>query len=169
MDGKTQHFEFLKANLQSQVRLHKELLDNMRAEKVALVAASISVIRDLTHVKEALVFEIQKVETERKRWLADFRKQFSIAEETVDLEKVISVLGGQYHEELTRLKISVLTLAKRVKELSAENMSLTENAIREATSMKQIALGMSSLNQTYGKNGRVADSGKNPRLISREI
>lgn len=169
MDGKARHFEILKNNLRRQVHLHKELLDTVRKEKDALVSTNIDVIKELTFVKEAMVFEVQAVENDRKKWLKEFREDYNLSEDSLSLERVIEVLGQNYREELFRLKTSILTLANRVKEVSKENRLLTESALMEANHMKQNALGMSSINQTYGANGKVEDNGKSARLISKEI
>ncbi len=168
MDGKAQHFETLKHNLKQQVHLHKELLDVVRKEKEALVSANTDAIKELTFVKEAMVFEIQNVENNRKKWLQSFREEFSLQEDSLSLERVVEIIGQSYREELFRLKTSILTLANRIKGLSKENQLLTEHALSEANHMKQNALGISSINQTYSSNGKVEDNGKNARLISKE-
>lgn len=169
MDGKVLHFDTLKKILKRQVHLHKELLDLVRKEREALIATSIEQIKELTFAKEAMVFEVQSVENDRKKWIARLQREFNLSNDSLDLESVIKVLGVEYREELFRLKTSILTLAGRIKEISLNNKELTLNALRDANSMKQNALGISSINQTYGSNGKVEDNGKSARLISKEV
>jgi hypothetical protein len=167
------HFEKLQEALNKLVGLHRQLLELVRSEKDAIVAADLKLIQDTSHAKEILVEAIKTTETRRLEELGKIAltlrrpmKELSLSE----LAIVIQARDPKRADHLRSVQNALKLLVDRVVEQNRYNAELVSRSLESLTEMKANVLGEGVRQaQTYGQNAqKVTPSQSAPRMLSQE-
>ena len=153
--------------LEREVRLSKDILDLLEAEKNALSTMDMPSLISLSRKKATQVATIQSVDEslqETARQLANLP-----AGRPVKLEDLASVASGQdveqikaYRKQLTLLREEILGRNMLNKRFAEDTKGFLNDAISLIT-------GSFTKKQVYGTKGLDKPSSKQPTLISREV
>lgn len=159
--------------LQKLIGLHRQLLELVRQEREALVAADLNRIQECVFGKEALLDQLRSEEAARMKVIAELSVMMRkpIAELTLtrlilDAQGIRMDLSEQLRSSFNMLQV----LIQRITEQNAQNGALVEKSLSHVDQMKQNVLGETvPAATTYGSSGkRVNRSTSGARLISQE-
>jgi flagellar biosynthesis/type III secretory pathway chaperone len=172
MEGPVPNIEELQKNLNHQLALYRQLVDLLREEHEHVVGVRLKEIRECTYAKEALLDEIQREEFRRARWTREAAAGLRMAESEVTMEIIASQIGGPaLYESLMSLKLALVHMVKKAREMNYENHKLVESALKDAQELKRNILGLSSEQpQVYGPKGSMGSGvrDQSARFLSKE-
>lgn len=172
MEGQIPNLEELQKNLRHQLTLYRRLVDLLREEKEHIIAIRLKDVRESTYSKEAILDEIHREEFRRRKWVADAAKFLGIPEKDITMEIVAAKLAPpEQYEGLVSLKLTLLHLVKKARDMNQDCRALVESALKDAQQMKRNILGLSSDQaQTYGPKGSMDNNGREQgaRFLSKE-
>lgn len=160
------------AILQKLVGLHRQLLETVRQEKEALVAADLRSIQETTYAKEALIEAIRQQENERLRAVSGLALKWKRHARDLVLSQIIIAVQGEdpKRAELFRNCLNALTiLVQRVMEQNKGNLLLIDRSLEHVTNMKKNVLGeRTPHSDVYTQQGQKSVQQNGARLISKE-
>jgi flagellar biosynthesis/type III secretory pathway chaperone len=159
-------------SLQRLIGLHRQLMDNVRLEREALVAADLKAIHDCTAAKQALIESIRQAEAHRMRAMGELAVLWRRPPRELTLSGIVIALQGKDPETADRFRsiLNTLTvLIQRITEQNDANRSLVERSLEHVHAMKKNVLGESvPRSETYNPNGQKSGGMGGARLISKE-
>jgi flagellar biosynthesis/type III secretory pathway chaperone len=172
MEGQAPSLDELQKNLRHQLTIYRRLVDLLREEKDYVVGVRLKELREATYSKEALLDEAHREEYRRQRWVKEAAAFLRVAPAEVTMELVATRLAPrEQHESLISLKLTLVHMVKKAKEMNAENQALVQNALRDTQQMKKNILGLSGDKpQTYGPKGNMDGAAREQgaRFLSKE-
>ena len=158
--------------LQKLIGIHRQLLDVVRLEREALVEAHLKDIQNITGIKQGLVEEVHRVESERLKIMGALAVAWSMSSKELTLQKVIIRIQGndlkladQFRAAFNALNI----LIQRISDQNNHNKKFLERSIEHVDQMKKNVLEESqSQANTYTQQGQRSTSAGTSRLISKE-
>jgi flagellar biosynthesis/type III secretory pathway chaperone len=158
--------------LQRLTGLHRQLLDTVRLEREALVAADIARIEEATLAKQALIEGIRAGESNRIRHTAELAVLLRKPLRELTLPNLIVAIQGMNPKlaEQLRTDFNALTLLiKRIAEANKENQALVSSSLEHIQQMKTNILGESvPKSSTYTAKGQKSGGIQGSRLIHKE-
>jgi flagellar biosynthesis/type III secretory pathway chaperone len=152
--------------------LHRQLLDVVRLERLALVEANVKLIQERTLSKQAQIEGIRNTELERLKLTGQLAMSLKKPLTDLTLPKIIILIQGEdlKFAEQFRTTYNVLTvLIQRITEQNNENRSLVEKSLEHVQQMKRNLLGESTpKSNTYNPQGQKAGGIGGARLFSKE-
>jgi hypothetical protein len=160
--------------LQKLLGLHRQLMDTVRLEKEALVAADLKGIQETTLAKEAILQAVRHAESERLAAAAALAMAWKKPLRELTLPAIVIAIQGRdgRSAELLRSTHNALRiLIERIVEMNAENRVLVESSLGHVEKMKKNVLGEAvPAADVYTSQGQrtAGSAAAAPRLISRE-
>lgn len=172
MEGQAPNLEELQKNLKHQLAIYRQLVDLLREEREHIVGVRMKEMRESTYSKEALLDEAHREEFRRKAWVKEAAAFLRMRESEVTIEVIAQRMAPRdQHESMISLKLALIHMVKKAREMNSDNQALVEAALRDTQQMKRNILGLSSDKpQTYGPKGSM-DSGareQGARFLSKE-
>jgi flagellar biosynthesis/type III secretory pathway chaperone len=172
MEGQAPNLDELQKNLKHQLTIYRQLVDLLREEKEHIIGVRLKEMREATYSKEALLDEAHREEYRRQRWVKEAAAFLKMRESDVTMEVIAQRMAPrEQHESLISLRLALVHMVKKAREMNADNLALVETALRDTQAMKRNILGLSSDKpQTYGPKGAM-DSGareQGARFLSKE-
>jgi flagellar biosynthesis/type III secretory pathway chaperone len=162
----------LQESLQRLIGLHRQLLDCVRMERDALVAADLKAIQEATYAKQALIEGIRQAETERLRATGELAILWKRPVKDLTLSEVVIAIQARDPKaaEALRSSFNALTvMIKRIREQNDDNRGLVERSLEHVHEMKRNVLGEAQPNTgTYTQQGQKNPATGGARLISKE-
>lgn len=158
--------------LQRLTGLHRQLMDTVRLEREALVAADLRGIEDATLAKQALIEAIRQAENERIRITAELALLWRKPLRDLTLPVIVTQIQTAYpklSEQLRSAYNALTILIKRISDQNQDNLSLVQKSLAHINEMKKNVLGETTPKaNTYNPKGQRASGLSGARLISRE-
>jgi flagellar biosynthesis/type III secretory pathway chaperone len=172
MEGQAPSLDELQTNLKHQLAIYRQLVDLLREEKEHIVGVRLKEMREATYSKEALLDEAHREEYRRQRWVKEAAAFLKMKESEITMEVIATRMAPRdQHESMISLKLALIHMVKKAREMNTDNQALVETALRDTQQMKRSVLGLSSDKpQTYGPKGSM-DSGareQGARFLSKE-
>ena len=160
--------------LQKLIGLHRQLLELIRSERVALEQANLKDIEETTHSKEVVIHAIHQNELERVRAMAQIAASWKQGVSDLSLRKFVEILQGkdiQAAERFRNVHNALRVLVERIDEQNQDNKKLVEKSLEHIAIMKRNALGEANpKSDTYTQKGRkLENQGGSARLLSKEV
>jgi hypothetical protein len=166
-------FQELLQQLQALLTLHRQLLDLLRAEREALIAADIEQIESHALQKQGLLDLIVRADDLRLKLVAALAEherrdpkgltlsQIAILAQASDIK-----LGDRFRSVQQALSVTLT----RVEEQGTHNRALVEKSLEAVVQMKRnIVGGEAPQSGTYSAKGQKSAPTAGARLISREV
>lgn len=164
--------ELLRNNLKNQIGAHKQLLEVVRGEHTSLINLDLDRVQEAVFGKEAAIGAIFKLERERLVMMQDIAKALNAAPDEITLSRVAERIQENQpvlSEEIVQILNTLKNLVHQISEQNGRNRTLVEASLAHVREMKQNMIGsLGAMSQTYGRNGKKAESGAEPRLLSSE-
>jgi flagellar biosynthesis/type III secretory pathway chaperone len=152
--------------------LHRQLLDLVRTEREALIAADLKVIQDVTVAKQGLIESIAQAESARLKSVGDLAMLWKRPFRELTLPNLIIAIQGDDAKSAEQLRSTYNTLTVLVRHISEQNeanRALVEKSLRHVDEMKRNVLGEADPKAaTYTAHGQRTPSTAGARLLSRE-
>ena len=159
--------------LQKLLGLHRQLLDLIRAERMALEQANIKEIQDITYSKEVVIHAVREAELERIREMSSLAARWKLPLVDMSLRKFIELIQGRdlpSAEKLRNVQNALKVLLDRIQEQNHQNGLLVQKSLEHVSVMKRNVLGEArGKNDTYTQRGRKSDFSAGARLLSKEV
>ena len=172
MEAELTHYNRLVGHLNQLVGFHRQLLDCMRAEKLAIVSADLKSLHEATTLKQALIQSVSAIETDRQKVMNDFALLWKVSSKELVLSQVAIRMQGidlKAGDQLRHLQNTLGILIDRIQEQNTENKALIERSLTHLHEMKRNVLGEAQpASQTYGQHGKNVSREPGARLISKE-
>lgn len=166
------HVTRLLESLQKLTGLHRQLMETIRLEREALVAADIMRIEEATVAKQALVEAIRAAEADRLKNVAEIALVTKRPLRDLTLPNLIVLIQGEdvkASEQLRTAYNALSLLIKRISEQNKENQKLVEASLVHIQEMKSNVLKESTpKNSTYTAKGQKASGVNGARLIQKD-
>lgn len=158
--------------LQKLIGLHRQLMETVRLEHEALVAADLKGIQETTCAKEALIQAIRSRELERMRATSELSLSWKRPLRELTLPNlIIAVQGGDpaAAEQLRSSYNALSVMVSRIAEQNEANRRLVERSLEHVGNMKKNVLGEAqAAAATYTPQGQKTTGPGGSRLISKE-
>jgi flagellar biosynthesis/type III secretory pathway chaperone len=158
--------------LQKLIGHHRQLMDVVRAEKQALLAADVKQIQDVVVQKQGIIEAIRQAEHDRVKAVSQLAIIWKKPAAELTLPNIIIALQGDDLKSADQLRGAFNTLTVmigRISEANNDNRALVEKSIEHIDAMKKNVLGEAVPQaNTYTQRGQKANSAKGARLISKE-
>lgn len=156
------------------IGFHRSLLENVRAEREALIAADLKRIQELTYEKESLVESIKQQEQLRVKLVAELSVILRKPLRELTLTNLIILVQGEnlkLADQLRNSLTALTTLASRISDQNRANRTLVERSLEHIHVMKRNVLGEATpKSDTYGAQGQKRVAGAtSPRFVSKEV
>lgn len=159
--------------LQKLIGLHRQLLENVRAEHQALVNADVKAIQEATFAKQALIEQIQGAESARLKAMVELSQVWKKPLKDLTLGAIAIEIQGRDAKgaEQLRSSLNALTiLIKRVSDQNTANRALVDRSLENIHEMKKNVLGEATpKSEVYTQKGQRAPGSGGARLISKEV
>lgn len=161
--------------LQKLTGLHRQLLELVRAERVALVEAEQRSIHDVTLRKEALIEQIRLTERDRLRLTGELAIEWRRPFKDLTITQIILQAQGPDVKLSEALRVSqqaLIVLVERIIEQNKANQVLVDQSLEHVQTMKTNVLGSKSPHtSTYNTKGQRTNlsSSAASNLLSKEI
>lgn len=164
--------EQIHQTLQKLVGLHRQLMEIVRVERLALTEANIKGIQEAALAKQGIIEQIRNIESERMKALAELALHWKKPVRDLTLSAIIIEIQGRdpkYADSLRSAYNTLTILIKRVSEQNEENKALVDRSLEHIEQMKKNVLGESvPKTNTYTAKGTRANGAGGARLISKE-
>lgn len=168
----TSVIDSIHAALQKLTGLHRQLMETVRMEREALVAADIRRIEEATVAKQALVEAIRQAESRRIGHVAELAVILRKPVRELTLPAIIIQVQGHDAKRAEQLRsaFNALTLLiKRIAEQNTSNQRLVEESLMHVQQMKGNVLGETTPKaNTYTAKGQRSGAQPGARLFSKE-
>ena len=158
--------------IQKLIGLHRQLLDSVRAEREALVAADVKAIEEATVLKQGLIEAIRQAEAARLRWTGELAMVWRKAPGELTLSNLIIIIQGRdlkLAEQFRTALNAITVLIDRITEQNDANRSLVEKSLEHVREMKQNILGETvPKSTTYNPQGQRSGGMQGARILSKE-
>jgi flagellar biosynthesis/type III secretory pathway chaperone len=156
------------------IGFHKQLWDQVRQEREALVQADHKVLQEITLAKRGLVETIRAHEEQRLGLILQLARCWRRPPEELSLSEIIATIQTReprLADSLRSAQNALRVLAERVIQQNESNRQLVENSIRHVDAMKKNILGEVDPKAVgydlHGQRGPGAQAGQ-ARFLSRE-
>lgn len=159
--------------VQDLIGCHRQLVDNVRAEKQALVAVDLKAIQEVTTLKQAMIESVRSLEQRRVVLIAELALIWALPAADLTLQRLavqVQATDLKKADQLRSAQNTLTHLMARIQEQNRENGRLAESALEQVHQMKRNLLGATApVPKTYGSSGKTS-TGVEPgaRLISTE-
>lgn len=161
------------ASLQRLIGLHRQLVENVRLEREALVSADLKAIQDCTVAKQGIIESIRQAEAARMKGIGELAAKWRRPLRELSLGQIVIALQGTDLEgaEKFRSTLNTLTvLIQRITEQNESNRGLVEKSLEHVREMKKNVLGEAiPRSDLYTPQGQRAGNTGGARLISKEV
>lgn len=165
-------FQQIHEALQRLTGLHRQLMDTVRLEREALVAADLKGIEDATLAKQALIEAIRRSESDRIRFAGELALLWKKPLRELTLPVIVTQIQTSHpklSEQLRSAYNALTILIKRITEQNQENLALVQSSLAHIHEMKKNVLGETTpKSNTYNPKGQKTMGAKGARLISKE-
>jgi hypothetical protein len=172
VDDSTKIPEKIYESLQRLTGLHRQLMETVRMERVALVAADIPRIEEATVAKQAIIEAIRAAESDRLKCTIELAVALHKQVRDLTLPNIIIIVQGYDQKLSERLQtaFNALTLLiKRISEQNTENQTLVENSLMHIQNMKNNVLRETVPKSTgYTSKGQKSNGRNGARLIEKD-
>ncbi|MFN7684400.1 MAG: flagellar export chaperone FlgN [Oligoflexia bacterium] len=159
--------------LQKLLTLHRQLLETLRLEREALVAANIAQIEDMALAKQAVLDQIERADTLRRKLSDSLAASVSIEPARLKLSQVAIIAQGiqvRLGEQFRSVQQALSHVLTKVEEQGEYNRQLVEQSLETVVQMKRNILGAEAPRAgTYSPRGQQATNNTGARLLSKEI
>ena len=158
--------------LQKLTGLHRQLLEVVRAERVALVDADVKEIQNCTNNKQIIIETIHGLEASRLKLTGELAMAWKRPFRELTLPNIAVAIQHDDAKGAEQLRsyFNVLTiLIARITEQNSSNLALIEKSLAHIHQMKTNILGeASATSSTYTPSGQKTSGRKTPRILSKE-
>jgi len=158
--------------LQKLTGLHRQLLDTVRMEREALVAADKKSIQETTYAKEAIIEAIRQQESLRMKCMGELFAIWKKPPSEMTLKQVMIHVQGYDPKSAEVLRGTYNALTVMIQHITEQNLSnreLIEVSLEHVQNMKKNVLSEAVPNSnTYTAHGQKTGGASGARLISRE-
>ncbi len=159
-------------SLQRLTGLHRQLLDTVRLEREALVAANIKQIEEATSAKQALVEGIRQAESDRLKRTAELALAWRRPLRELTLPQLIIAFQSsdpKISEQLRSAFNALTLLIKRISDQNQDNKALVETSLMHIQEMKKNVLSETvPKSNTYTAKGKRSAGASGARLLEKE-
>ncbi|MFH7818128.1 flagellar protein FlgN [Neobacillus thermocopriae] len=125
--------------METLLEAHKKLLDVAKEERLALVNGDMSAIHSILYRVNSCTDEIQQLEEERKRLIAEYLKENGHAGSAITVEEILDFLVDE--EAKTNLNLIASQLRDVINEIRVINDN-NQQLIQSSISYIQYSIGM---------------------------
>ena len=158
--------------LQRLTGLHRQLMDTVRMEREALLAADLKGIEDATLAKQTLIEAIRRSESDRISATGELALLWKKPLRDLTLPVIVTQIQTSHpkiSEQLRSAYNALTILIKRISEQNQDNLALVQNSLAHIHEMKKNILGETTPKaNTYNTKGQKAMGPGGARLISKE-
>jgi aromatic ring-cleaving dioxygenase len=166
-------YSSLHLSLQKLTGLHRQLMETVRLEREALLAADLKGIEDATLSKQLLVETIRQAETERLRVTGELAQIWKKPLRDLTLPLIVTQTQTSHpklSEQLRSAYNALSILIKRITEQNRDNHVLVQNSLMHIHEMKKNVLSEAAPKaNTYNPKGQKSSSANGARIISTEV
>lgn len=159
--------------IQKLIGLHRQLLENVRVERKALLDVDTNAVQEVTQAKEALIESIRQEESNRLKCAGELAIVWKKPLRELTLPNIIIIVQGSSVEDADQLRSAYNTLTfliQRIQEQNQNNRVLVEKSLEHVHNMKMNVLGESLAQaQTYTPQGQKVNGPGGARLLSKEV
>lgn len=152
--------------------LHRQLLETVRTERENLVQADIPAIQNITGIKQALLEDIYRAETNRVKIIAELALHWKRPVRELTLPQIIieiQVTDPKGSDQLRSIYNALTVLIQRITEQNQDNRVLLEKSLEHIHQMKRNILEESGAkSNTYAQNGQRISNCSTSRIFSKE-
>jgi flagellar biosynthesis/type III secretory pathway chaperone len=145
------HLTALEDALVGEFRAYQTLVALTQDERQALLADNLKTLQEVLAQKEALLGNLERLESARQAALAAWARAAGI--EAYTLSDVLSRLEAAGCERLTRLRDGILALTAELHELSHGNRALADSALEGVAAVHNFLLALSQVPTGYQRPG----------------
>ncbi len=161
--------------LQKILGLHRQLWDQVRNERTALVNADRNAIQEAALAKQALVESVRGLESNRQGYVAELGQLWRRPSIELFLSEIIVTVQNRHPKVADALRTNqnaLRVLVERVQAQNESNRQLVETSMKHLDSMKRNLMGevepRSALYTPQGAKGQGSAAGAQSRFLSRE-
>jgi len=165
----------ISGSLQKLLGLHRQLWDQVRAERDALINADRHLIQEVALAKKALVESIRAIETGRLNSAGLLARAWKKEVHELSLSFIIlrtQELDSQLSASLQTQQNALRHLAERIQVTNDSNRQLVENSMKHVDQMKRNLMGevdpKSTLYTPQGGKGSPSQQSGQARFLSKE-
>jgi flagellar biosynthesis/type III secretory pathway chaperone len=154
---------------------HRQLWDQVRAERDALINADRNLIQEVALTKKALVESIRDLEGQRLNRMAVLAQLWKRAASDLPLSEIIVLIqtrDPQLSQSLRTSQNALRHLIERIQALNESNRQLVENSMKHVDAMKRNLMGevepRSALYTPTGNKTAPSAATGQSRFISKE-
>jgi flagellar biosynthesis/type III secretory pathway chaperone len=125
--------------METMLGAHMKLIDATKEKRSALVDGDMSALHSIIYRVNSCTDEIQQLEEERKRLVAEYMKEKGYTSSAVTVEEVLAMMVDE--EAKTRLNLIVSQLRDVIEEIRKINES-NQQLIQSSLSYIQYSIGM---------------------------
>jgi len=167
-------FDSLETVLKRLISLHRNLLDLVREERLFLLSANISELKEITLSKELLLSEISKIEKTRILVVDELIEELKISHQEsnpITLLQLSEHLNEAQSKTIRTLHTTLKLLIEQIRETGKQNMEFIQKSLGVFDEIKRDIDRLTSKHRgdLYGKTGSLQKStGQNGKLFSRQ-
>lgn len=170
----TKIIQELYVSLKALVGLHRDFLETVRAERLAISDANLKLIQEITYKKAALIEAIRQREAERMKHTIGLAALWKKPLQQLTLNNLAIEIQGKdlkTADQLRSIQTVLMALIQRVSEQNKYNKELVDKSLEHIRQMKNNVLGEATpKSETYSSYGKKQNSGRGEsRLLSKEI
>lgn len=163
-------YQNLIESLDQLVTVYRHLLEAVRRENEALVAAEMNRIPEINDTKEKLVYKVRQLDLQWQLSADTLAAQLGMSESKPSLLGLASVHQGEQATKLEQLHSVLTMLVSRISEINKNNALLVKAALSHITGAMDSITGTLNENPTYKNSGNMEAVNKDAqgRLVQRE-
>jgi flagellar biosynthesis/type III secretory pathway chaperone len=145
------HLTTLEDTLVSEFRAYQSLAALTQNERQALLASDVTALQDLLTQQEALLGNLERLESARQAALENWARAANVEAHT--LSDVLANLDATTGERLKRLRDGILALTDQLRELQRGNRALANSALEGVEAVHNFLLSLSQTPTGYQRPG----------------
>ncbi|MEN9724023.1 MAG: FlgN protein [Pseudomonadota bacterium] len=161
------------SQLERLVKLHQQLAELLRVERLTLVSMNLPQIQEVSEQKQSLLHQIALEEAHRVRLIPALSVELGVSAEQATLSPLIQKLQVRdlaLAERFVAIRDRLMHLVSEIQSENQSNARFLEASIDHVNQMKKNILGEATPRSgTYSSTGHPQTTAAGSRLISREV
>lgn len=162
-------YQSLVSNLEELAKLYRPLLEVIRKEKNLLINAEIQALDESNKSKEAFLFKIRSLESQREKLAAELGQAMGMTSDHPRLLELAAKIQGPESEKLKAIHSTLELLLSQVSEANKENGIYAESALKTLGGALGEIKDTVSGKKTYERKGKMTQGpDKAGNFVSKE-
>lgn len=162
-------YKNLEQVLEEEIKIYRGLLDVVRKEKEALIAAQIPPLEEINRAKENLILKIKTLDRQREKYATELARQVGVNFESPRLLEIAGQMPDVESEKLRSIHNTLDLLIKRIRELNKYNEELVAASLKTVTGALGAIRNSIAPKPTYKPSGSVASAEVAGHFVHREV